>query len=41
MCAIISIMMCCFAVLGYNFKVSIEKKIEVESESNFNQKKSK
>lgn len=38
MCAIISIMICCLAVLGYNSKISIEKeKIEVESESNFNQ----
>ena len=38
MCAIISIMICCLAALGYNSKISIEKeKIEVESESNFNQ----
>ena len=41
MCAIISIMICCLAALGYNSKISIEKeKIEVESESNFNQKNS-
>lgn len=38
MCSIISIMICCLAALGYNSKISIEKeKIEVESESNFNQ----
>ncbi len=37
--AIISIMICCLAALGYNSKISMEKeKIEVESESNFNQK---
>ncbi|MBP3708090.1 MAG: hypothetical protein J6J36_05735 [Clostridia bacterium] len=36
--AIISIMVCCLAALGYNSKISMEKeKIEVESESNFNQ----
>ena len=36
--AIVSIMVCCLAALGYNSKVSIEKeKIEVESNSNFNQ----
>lgn len=36
--AIISIMVCCFAALGYNSKVSIEKeKIEVDAQSNFNQ----
>ncbi len=35
--AIISIMICCLAALGYNSKLSIEKeKIEVESKSNFN-----
>lgn len=38
--AIISIMICCLAAIGYNSKISIEKeKIEVESHSNFNQKK--
>ena len=37
--AIISIMVCCLAALGYNSKISIEKeKIEVDSQSNFNQK---
>jgi amino acid permease len=36
--AIISIMVCCLAALGYNSKVSIEKeKIEVDAQSNFNQ----
>lgn len=36
--AIISIMVCCLAALGYNSKISIEKeKIEVDSQSNFNQ----
>ena len=35
--AIVSIMICCLAALGYNSKISMEKeKIEVESESNFN-----
>lgn len=38
--AIIAIMICCLAALGYNSKMSIEKeKIEVESKSNFNQTK--
>lgn len=38
MCAIISIMVCCLAALGYNSKISIEKeKIEVDSQSHFNQ----
>ena len=38
MIAIISIMVCCLAALGYNSKISIEKeKIEVNSESGFNQ----
>lgn len=36
--AIISIMVCFLAALGYNSKVSIEKeKIEVDAQSNFNQ----
>jgi len=36
--AIISIIICCLAALGYNSKISIEKeKIEVNSESGFNQ----
>ncbi|MBR2705190.1 MAG: hypothetical protein IKE91_06960 [Clostridia bacterium] len=36
--AILSIMICCLAALGYNSKVSIEKeKIEVDSQSHFNQ----
>ena len=36
--AIISIMVCYLAALGYNSKVSIEKeKIEVDAQSNFNQ----
>lgn len=36
--AIISIMVCCLAALGYNSKVSIEKEmIEVDTQSNFNQ----
>jgi amino acid permease len=36
--AIISIMICCLAALGYNSKISIEKeKIEVNSQTNFNQ----
>ena len=36
--AIISIMVCYLAALGYNSKISIEKeKIEVDSQSNFNQ----
>lgn len=36
--AIISIMVCWLAALGYNSKVSIEKeKIEVDAQSNFNQ----
>jgi hypothetical protein len=40
--AIISIMICCLAALGYNSKISIEKeKIEVNSQSNFNQTYSK
>ena len=35
--AILSIMICCLAALGYNSKVSIEKeKIEVDSQSHFN-----
>ena len=38
MCAIISIMICCLAALGYNSKISIEKeKIEVDTQSDFNQ----
>lgn len=39
--AIISIMICCLAALGYNSKISIEKeKIEVQSQtSNFNHQK--
>ena len=37
--AIISIMVCCLAALGYNSRVSIEKeKIEVNSSYDFNQK---
>lgn len=37
--AIISIMICCLAALGYNSRVSIEKeKIEVNSTYDFNQK---
>ncbi len=40
--AIVSIMICCLAALGYNSKISMEKeKIEVESESNFNQNNNK
>ena len=36
--AIISIMICCLAALGYNSKISMEKeKIEVDTQSNFNQ----
>ncbi|MBP3708087.1 MAG: hypothetical protein J6J36_05720 [Clostridia bacterium] len=36
--AIISIMICCLAALGYNSRISMEiEKIEVESQSNFNQ----
>ena len=36
--SIISIMICCLATLGYSSKISVEKeKIEVVSESNFNQ----
>lgn len=36
--AIISIIVCRLAALGYNSKISIEKeKIEVNSQSNFNQ----
>ena len=36
--AIISIMICCLATLGYNYKLSKEKeKIEVDATSNFNQ----
>ena len=35
--AILSIMICCLAALGYNSKISIEKeKIEVDSQSYFN-----
>ena len=35
--AIISIMICCLAALGFNSKVTLEKeKIEVDSTSNFN-----
>lgn len=38
--AIISIMICCLAALGYNSKVSIEKeKIEVSTDSDSNQTK--
>lgn len=37
--AILSIMICCLAALGYNSKITMEKeKIEVSSESDFNQK---
>ena len=37
--AIISVMICCLAALGYNSKISMEKeKIEVDATSNFNQK---
>ena len=40
--AIVSIMVCCLAALGYNSKISIEKeKIEVNSQSDFNQKQLK
>ena len=36
--AIVSIMVCCLAALGYNSKISVEKeKIEVNTQSNFNQ----
>ena len=35
--AIVSIMICCLAALGFNSKVTFEKeKIEVDSTSNFN-----
>ena len=35
--AIISIMICCLAALGYNSKISVEKeKIEVNTQSDFN-----
>ena len=35
--AIVSIMVCCLAALGFNSKVTLEKeKIEVDSTSNFN-----
>ena len=35
--AIVSIMICCLAALGFNSKVTLEKeKIEVDSTSNFN-----
>ena len=36
--AIVSIMICCLAALGFNSKVTLEKeKIEVDATSNFNQ----
>lgn len=36
--AIISIMICCLAALGYNSRVRVEKeKIEVKSDTDFNQ----
>ena len=35
--AIVSIMVCCLAALGFNSKVTLEKeKIEVDTTSNFN-----
>lgn len=38
--AIISIMICCLAVLGFNSKVTLKKeKIEVDTTSYFNQTK--